>query len=274
MFKRSTFLGVGIILIVISIGGFFIYSKISPAKAGILIQTTPQALVYVDGEQLGTTPYEAVRAAGEITVRLVPVVTDVSLAPWGTKLNLIEGVQTVIKRDFGATEISSSGEVLSFEKVSGNRPVATIVSSPDASQITFDGELKGYTPFPLDSVTPGQHSLVISYPGYSERKINIKTEAGYKLTVVAMLAQLPKEASSSEEEETNKQSLVKVKILTTPTGFLRVRSAPTSSATEEAQVSPKEEFTLLEEQAGWYKIEYNKDKTGWISSQYSEKVEQ
>ena len=67
----------------------------------------------------------------------------------------------------------------------------------------------------------------------------------------------------------------KVKIKPNSLGFLRVRSGPGRSNSEVAQVKVGEEFVILEESNGWYKIEYEPGKEGWISgsSQYTEKIE-
>ncbi len=59
----------------------------------------------------------------------------------------------------------------------------------------------------------------------------------------------------------------------TPTGFLRVRMEPSTTATEAGRVNPGEKYTILEEDNGWYEIEYDEEKTGWVSGQYAEKVE-
>jgi len=272
MFNRRIVLVAGVVLIVLGLVGFFLSSKLKSSKAGLLIQTNPQAVVYINNEEVGTTPYDGVLKSGEVTVRLVPVVTSGTFAPWGTKLTLVDGIKTVIKRDFGETESLSSGEVLSFEKISGNNSSLTIVSSPDASQVILDGEIKGFTPLPLESVTSGQHTIIISQPGHAERTINTRTEPGYKLTVVAMLAELAQQEVQVTEATPSAQiTQDKVTILETPTGFLRVRNTPSTSASEEAQVKPGEEFVLLEEKTGWYRIEYKKGQDGWVSSQYAKK---
>ena len=67
---------------------------------------------------------------------------------------------------------------------------------------------------------------------------------------------------------------VKVEILSTPNGFLRVRSAATTDSQEVSRVNPKDIFVLVEESGDskWYKIEYETGKTGWISSQYAKKL--
>jgi hypothetical protein len=51
-------------------------------------------------------------------------------------------------------------------------------------------------------------------------------------------------------------------------GYLRVREKPTSSSDEIGQVKPGQEFSVLEEDNGWYKIEYAPGETGWVSSLY------
>lgn len=61
-----------------------------------------------------------------------------------------------------------------------------------------------------------------------------------------------------------------VKILDTPTGFLRVRASIGGS--EIGQVTPGETYPLVEEKSGWFAITFEEGKTGWISSDYAEKV--
>lgn len=61
-----------------------------------------------------------------------------------------------------------------------------------------------------------------------------------------------------------------VTILDTGTGWLRVRSTPSSSGTELARVDVGETYPYLESSNGWYKIEYESGEEGWISGQYAE----
>ena len=64
---------------------------------------------------------------------------------------------------------------------------------------------------------------------------------------------------------------VTVVVKGTPAGWLRVREEASSSSKELARVDEGDEFTLLEEKNGWYKIAYEQGKEGWISGQYAEK---
>lgn len=272
--QRKWILITGVILMLLGAGGFLLFSKLKPAKAGLQIETTPQATVYIDGEQAGTTPFDLVREPGEISIRLVPIATNGSLAPWGTKVGLAQGIKTVIRRDFAETEEQSAGEILSFDKLTGDAVQMTVVSVPDSSQVVVDGEKRGFTPLPIDTVTAGEHAIVVSQAGYGERQIRAKSETGYKLTVVAVLAKLATAPEASEEASLEEEQPTKVNIKDTPTGFLRVRSLPSKNATESGQVKPGEEYVLLEESSGgeWYKIEYIKGKEGWVSSEYVTKV--
>lgn len=254
-------------------GGFFLFSKLKPANAGLQIETIPQATVYINGDQMGTTPFELVQKPGEISIRLVPIATETSLAPWGTKVTLTQGIKTVIRRDFAETEEKSSGEILSFEKISGSTASLAAVSTPDAAQVNLDGQNRDFTPLLINDIAVGDHKLVIFQAGYSEREIQARAEVGYKLTVVAMLAKFEQapEATESADEVLPKEE--KIEILDTPTGFLRVRREPGKNGAEAGQVKPGEQFVLLEEKDSWYKIEYQKDKEGWISSEYVKKLE-
>lgn len=64
-----------------------------------------------------------------------------------------------------------------------------------------------------------------------------------------------------------------LKILPTGIGYLRVRSDPSTTGTEVGRVDVGKMFELMEENVGWYKIQYEEGKEGWISGTYAEKVD-
>lgn len=272
--SRKILLIAGVILILLGVAGFFLRSKLFPGKAGLSIETQPGATVFIDGEQVGATPYETVRSAGQVTLRLVPQANGTSLAPWGAKVSLTENVKTIIRREFGETESASSGEILSFEKVAGQSAQLAVISTPDSAQITVDGEVRGFTPVKISSISVGEHKLILSHPGYREREISARAEAGYKLTADVTLAQI-EEVQEGGEATPSGGLKTQIEILDTPTDFLRVRMEPTTTATESAQVKPGQKFTLLEESTDkkWFKIEYEKGKQGWVSAQYAKKTD-
>lgn len=271
-------LRIGIILIVLGIiivgAALFLLGFLKPGSAGLLVESVPAATVFIDGEQVGRTPYEVTRKPGEIVIKLIPQSLDEALVPFETKVTLTSGIKTVIKREFGDSEETSSGEILSFEKIGGDSSDLAIVSVPNAAPISIDGATRGFAPYKTSSITPGEHKIVVSAPGYSERVLSIKTVEGFKLTVVVKLAPSGEEILKEEVIEEPKQ--VEVEILSTPTDFLRVRSEPSTLGEEVERVEPGERYPYLDEDedTGWIKIEYEEGKEGWVSGQYAKKVEE
>src|SRR3989304_4874753 len=220
-----------VILILVGLGilgglVFFLVGYFNRGNAGILVESTPGSNVYIAGEQVGRTPYEANLSPGEIVVKLIPDAADRALAPFETKVTLSPGIKTIIRREFGETEETSAGEIVSFEKVGDKEVSISVVSVPNSAQITIDGAVRGFAPYKTTSISPGEHSLVVSSQGYIDRTITVKAASGYRLTAV-----------------------VKIK--------------------------PSERFPFLEEdtQDNWFKIEYEEGKEGWVTGQYTKKVE-
>jgi hypothetical protein len=272
-------LGVVIILVV-----FFAVSYFRPQKAGLLIETEPSSMVYINGEQVGRTRYETTRKPGEIVVKLIPESTDKPLAPFETKIDLVSGVKTIIQRNFGESEEESSGVIVSFEKTTAKEVSVAIISSPDSAQVTIDEQVRGFTPFKSLAITAGEHAITISASDYEEKSINVRTYENYKLTAVFKLSPsnnitnpTPETTPSLESEKLSQE----VEILPTSTGFLRVRSEPSTLAKEIGQVEPGKRYKLVDtdKDTGWYKIEFKLSETdakkmiGWISNQYAKLVE-
>ena len=66
------------------------------------------------------------------------------------------------------------------------------------------------------------------------------------------------------------ESTAMVMITPNSVGFLRVREQPTTTSKELTKVETGTSFPLLEESKGWYKIEFDDGKQGWVSGIYSE----
>lgn len=66
--------------------------------------------------------------------------------------------------------------------------------------------------------------------------------------------------------QTTKEAL----ILTTGTGWLRVRSDPSLNGTEVARVDVGKKYPVLDEQGDWVKISVSNDIQGWVSKTYTE----
>jgi hypothetical protein len=279
--------------------------------AALKIDTSPRSSVFIDGKHMGTTPYlnEDLKS-GQISLKLVPE-SDVELATWETQVKLIPGIQTVINYDFGPTSQASSGETLNMEANHQNTASLVIVSQPDASVVRVDGENKGFTPLAIDDISEGDHQILVSSPGFKERSLRIHTRNGYRLTATVQLAEEltspdnltptptgePSEAtpsaSTSPQPSPSTSPTPKatgaitpqptisgtperpyVKISSTPTGWLNVRNKPSTADSQIlTKANPGDTFPLKDEQSGWYQIEYETGKLGWIAGQYAEKFE-
>lgn len=263
-----------VILAALGFGIYFLIKVLKPVSAGVVIETVPAASVFIDGQQVGRTPYREVYKPGEIVVKLIPESADTPLAPYETKVSLASRIETVIRREFGATDESSSGDIVSYERVGGRTIGLSVVSIPDGAQVSVDGTVRGFVPYKTSTITAGEHQVVVSSPGYIERSLTVKTVRGYKVTAVIKLAPSAEPEVKGEEDVKEEAVQELVEILSTPTGFLRVRSGPSTANEEVAQVKPGERYPLLEEDAesGWFKIEYEKDKEGWVSNQYAKKL--
>ena len=291
-----------VIILGLSLVGFGLYSYFRSQKpnAGLKVDTTPPSLVFVDNVQIGQTPVEKIFKSGEVTIKLIPNTSATSLTTYQTKVRLTSGVFTVVRRDFNASDSESAGEIVTLEpqpdKVAS---LAVVTAGPDSASVLLDGQPQGFTPLLVASISPGDHQLTVTAPGFITRPISAKAIIGYKLSVNVKLAANPAPAPSEPDlataistpsaspapkvtpKPTPKASpsatLQKpyVEIKDTPTGFLRVRLTPSTAASEISRVSPGDRFPLLNESAGWYYIKVDLDATasGWISSQYADKFE-
>lgn len=256
------------------IGALFLSGVLRSRGAGLLVESDTPSQVYINNEVVGRTPFSADLETGEITVKVVPDAIDKPSMPYETKVVLESGIETVIRRNLGETLESSSGEVISFKKTGGEEASIAVVSIPDGAQVILDGQNKGTTPLTISDVSVGVHNMEVKAPGFTTRQFGIKTAAGYRLTAIVNLAvstqkEIPEATPEAQIEE--KKQVQTVEILTTPTGFLRVREEATTASREIAQVKPGDTFELIEEnsQKSWYKVKIDENTQGWVTSEFA-----
>ncbi|MBI3955421.1 PEGA domain-containing protein [Candidatus Gottesmanbacteria bacterium] len=275
--NKKALLVVVILVAVLSFAGYkFFYSRIANI-GGLKVSSNPKSSIFLNDKLLGKTPYDDKYPAGEYILKLIPEDTSTSAASWQKKINISPSLLTYVNRELGASELSSAGDILFLEKISDKEAQVAIFSTPDAATVVLDGQEKGVSPLVLRDVVAGEHDVAVSSPGFSSRTVRIQAVTGYKLTVEYQLAILAENnaTSSSTAKSIDGATLAKpyVVIKDTPTGFLRVRSGPVTTATETAQIKPGDKYSLLGEESGWYKISYETGKDGWISARYADKME-
>ncbi len=287
--QRMTKRGLFVLIAAVGVIGLLVFiftDGLSSKKAAVQLNAYPKSTVYIDGKQAGTTPYDNDDIkSGEVVLKLVPE-ADFS-ASWERKLTLNPETQTVINWQFDANSDYEAGELLYLEKTSFKDKAGLIVScSPDSCSVTVDGQMRGFAPLNLEDIGEGSHKILISLPGYKTKEIMARAVNHYRLVAEVKLAketvseeelteedEEDKEGEKTSEEKEEEIERPYVLIKDTPTGWLRVRMGPATTATEAAKVNPGEKFPLLGQESGWYEISYEDEKEGWISGRYAEKFE-
>lgn len=243
--------------------------------SALQVTATPKSQVFLNGQSLGETSLFNDRLkSGEYTLKLIP--SQTGLVPFEQKIKLSPLLLTAIDRTFKETDSQSEGSILTLEPISDkNASEVIVISTPSEAKVLLDNQLKGVTPLEIKDVTASDHEIELNSPGFADKKIRIKTSAGYKLVANVKLGvgEESKEASPSPTIPpagglTPTPVTPSVKIKQTPTGFLRVRFSPSLSATEVARVKPGETFPVLEEQPDWTKISLPGNLSGWVSNLY------
>ncbi|OGM11336.1 hypothetical protein A2V80_01395 [Candidatus Woesebacteria bacterium RBG_16_39_8b] len=133
--------------------------------------------------------------------------------------------------------------------------VVKIGEEGDWINIVFEGEPS------LESITESQDE---SNSGEADsRKINGWIHKDFIVEPV----EIKDETSGLDSQSGDTKADVTVVISETPTGWLRVRQSPEGK--EIGKVYPEEEYTLIEQNNGWYQIEYQENELGWIFSEYA-----
>ncbi len=285
--KKYFFVIIPVILILILIFLAFRHiNTLSTHKGALQVTSVPQAQVYLNDQYIGRTPIsktdqQDLIPSGNYIIRLVPL--DSGFAEYQEKINIATGILTVIDRKF-RRGLLSEGYVISLSPLSDkNKAEIEVLSFPSDSKVELDANLIGKTPLLYKKPTESDHMLKINKNGYNEKVVKIRTPIGFRLSVIAylsaasgkqtLLTPAPNTATSSANIQISTQSKVfnKVKILDTPTGFLRVRKSNNLNAPQISTVNPGESYTLINEQSGWFEIVLTSSTSGWISSQYARK---
>ncbi|MBI3379495.1 PEGA domain-containing protein [Candidatus Gottesmanbacteria bacterium] len=279
MNKRAILIIV-IFLAVLGFGGYKLLALRSGGTAGLKVIATPISSIFLNDKLIGKTPYDDKYTSGDYILKLIPEGISSQTVSWQGKITLNPSVLTYVNRELGTSELTSAGEVLTLEKISQTQAQLSVVSQPDGATVIVDGQEKGTTPISSTEVTAGEHEVAVSSPGFTARTVRMSAVVGYKLLVNIQLALTPGQevtpsATTSSTTTSSEKQISKpyVVIKDTPTGFLRVRVAPSLSATEAAQVKPGEKYPFVDAKEGWFQITYDTGKNGWVSNSYAEKVE-
>lgn len=279
MKKKRLFSFVAIILIFI---GFFLLFQLldrflPKGKGALKVDSNVRARVVLNGEVIGNTPLckcdpKDTINAGLYTLQIIP---EDGSETYSAKVKIINGVLTAVDRTFLPGSYASS-YILYLEKIANDKTELFVSSVPDGSLITLDGNDIGVTPRTIPDISASEHEIELQKGGYGKKTILVRTVPGYKLIVEAVLGTVPSGTENLPGQEapatpTPTQTEERVTILTTPVGFLRVRSGPGVNFSEVTTVNPGDTFQFLNEQSGWYQIQIDESRQGWVSEDYAER---
>jgi len=264
-------------LMVIVLASFFLGGcALSPKRSAIEINSYPVAKVYLDDKEMGMTPYKNKNLKpGEVEVKLVT--NDNS---WNRKIKLQNNINTVVDLEFGKNKEDFGGYILYLEKTGDKKKAGLMVmSDPSGSTLSIDNEIKGFTPMKINNIGEGDRHLTITYPGHKNTDVFVKAVKEYQLVLEVILAKELVEITDQTEtkpeiELENKdliETIAKIIVKETETGWLKVREASSSASKEIARVNPGEKYDLLLQLGDWTKIDLGNNKIGWVSSKYVEK---
>ena len=283
-----------LLVLVILFAGFvliryFIFDK-SNEYGKLKVISSPGASVFVNNAIIGKTPFDEKYKVGEYLLKLNPEGTATETASWNGKIKIYKNAMTYVNRELGSSDITSSGEVFTTEKIdkaARNDPYGEVYveTEPQGAIITLDSDEKGTAPLILSSVLKGEHELSVYMPGFFRRTEKINVDSGYRVNAAFKLALDPTQTKLEDKtkvatESSSGSSVKHIIIKNNEQGWLRVRVDGSIDATEEAKVKVGERYELLDEKTGWFKIKFNDNKDGlvsgefdegWISSEYSSK---
>jgi len=277
----------------------------SPKQGHLRVDSEPTASVFLDNKHIGRTststtePFTYNADAGKHTIKLVPESAADQRASWEGEISIGQNLLTYVRSSLSDSDLGTAVDVLWLEKISSKKAELSVVTNPDGAKVSLDNETKGVTPLSFQDMEPTETVLAVTSPGFKDRELHVKLSPGYKLNASIKLALAtgsapspeaspsptpsgtpgpkasgtPKPTPTKTASETPDPPKPFVIIKDTPTGFLRVRIEPSTSASEAARVTPGEKYTVLDTQSGWYQIRYNDTDEGWIFGQYAEKVE-
>lgn len=251
-------------------------NKLIKQTGTLRVESIPSSSVFINDKLIGQTPIQTSLKNGVYGIKLVASDANKKLITYVDQCKINVNSMTYINRELGNSEISSSGEKISVEKINSSKGQIIVNSDPPSLFVSLDGDERGISPLVLIDVNPGEHEISLSGEGFNPRSIKIYVTASYKLLIDTKLSidkdyEEQKNLQKKEEAKINNsksKSTKQLEISNTETGWLRVRTTPSLEASEAAKVNTGDKFVYFTEVDGWYEIEYQKNKRGFVNGEY------
>jgi len=284
--KRKVLLLISILLVVT---GIFLlvqvaYSLKEVTRGGLQVTANATGKAYLNNDLLGELPIRKLEQAetipaGTYELRIVP--DDKQLQTFTTKIRINGGVLTAVDKTFLPGSLGSA-YALTLEKNPSQNPRIEITSIPDGALVTIDSIAVGSTPYISDDLSASEHEVELQKEGFAKKTIRVRTVENHTLVVNATLGtgeigSIPQPSPTSTSTTVAPSPTLPpidtqtITILSTPNGFLRVRSGAGTGFGEVTRVDSGETFDLISESNGWYQIKIDETTSGWVSGQFARK---
>lgn len=254
-----------------SSGQNFWFEKESGGNVLRVISEPAGALVFIDKVEIGKTPYSSnTISEGEYDIRLEKTGYEAQTArisirkgftlnatfklfPLPLKANLVAFPESAQLFDLSADNDMVTSDTKAWtDAIIYWQKTRTPNASPFDYYLDYKGNL-----FDADGNVIATKEAMAALKTTTKGAYLGRTSDGVGLT---------KEAKDAYQ--TVFGGLGKVKIKTTPTGWLRVRDLPSTNGVELTRVNAGGEYSLVEEKLGWIKIKVTDTIEGWVSSDY------
>ena len=236
-----------------------------------LVSEPSQATVFIDDAEVGKTPYSSsVLSDGEYDLR----VEKAGFEPQTARVKIKKNYKLNVSVQLFLIPVPDKSAVIPGSKV-------VYDLSSDLNELTLDVPLwvNGIVYWNKTRNTALKFSYFIDYLGniYGADGSRVTGNDKFALKAGDTIAYLGRKSDSglTNEAKTALERFTgidligkKVKVLSTGTGWLRVRSEPSLTASEIGRINSGDEVSVLEERTEWLKVLFGDGKEGWVSSSY------
>jgi len=271
-------------------GGQDIWFENDDANATIRIVSDPSgAAIFIDKTQIGTTPFVSSSISeGSYDIRLEQTGYDTQTLRTNVKKGYTLNAQVKL---FPLPVPAKPGKVTGYDNLydlSSSNPIITSETINWAAAVPYWTTTRGIELEAGKKTNAEVFDYLVDYKGniFDSKGVPIVTKEDFSRIKNAKRGAflgrtidgntLTKEAieaialigTDGGSDTTTPGATGKIKIGTTPTGWLRVRNAPSISGAEVAKVNTGETYDVLESAPGWKRIKVSETLQGWVSADY------
>lgn len=141
----------------------------------LIVESTPPATVYIDGQETGRTPLEIDLEAGSYTVEL----RAPGYRSYRTNRTIEPGRENRVQVRLSPTTARPGEQPISGTAIS-------VRSLPEGATVYIDGRSVGQTPVSV-RVSPGSHEIEVRLPGYTTFRTEREVRSGQTVEINARL---------------------------------------------------------------------------------------